>query len=78
MTKQEILDRMEKGEPLRWVSGDVVGDGRDKHLRYLFLGREELDNNGHYLVVVLEREKKIIQTTRDKYNKKKILDYRLA
>lgn len=60
LSKQQIIDRMSKGEPLRWVSGEVLGSG--KRHRKLYLGRDMLNRDTAFMVVGMEIDGAIRET----------------
>jgi len=64
MTKQDILDRMAAGERLRWVSREVSGKPikkkSERHIRDLFLGKQELTEDESVLAESLEESGDII------------------
>ncbi len=81
MTKREILNRMEAGEQLRWISREVSGKKVAKKyelgFRDLFLGRQELTEEDYYVVAEMERRGEIVAEC-DKYNKKPVIHYSLS
>lgn len=52
LSKQQVLERMGNGEPLRWVSDEVIGRGKRK--RHLYLGRDQLDRDTAFMVCGME------------------------
>jgi hypothetical protein len=72
-SKAEILEKLDTGSKLRWISGDIIGN-RAKLQRFLFLDSEELDDDTTYLVIEMEQEG-VLLSTRDRYVKERILNY---
>lgn len=64
MTKQEVLDRMNAGEKLRWISREVSGVPCEKAwqegLRDLFLGKQILSTDELCIIHRLEADGDII------------------
>jgi hypothetical protein len=60
-SKSQILDRMQRGELLRWVPCSMIGiQPAIKGQRALFLGKDLLDDVSGLDVIRLEHDKKIV------------------
>lgn len=76
LTADQILDRMNAGERLRWVVGSMIGLNPKE--RYLRLGNDMLTDDEGCEVMALERTGKIRRTKRDPENRSAVIDYEVT
>ena len=75
-SKQQVLDRMKRGDRLRWVPCDTLGiKAPCKGQRQLLIGNDMLDDESGLDVIGLEHTKKIVAVEDDNTG---ICDYVLS
>ena len=55
LSQDEIIERMRRGERLRWLPASVIDRKVKVDQRFLFIGKDELDGESQIRAVGLER-----------------------